>query len=41
MRLVVFPIDPPENAWNHAHSPRGFEPQVFPVTCVPWSAGVY
>lgn len=41
MRLVVFPIDTPFNRPNQAGGPSGFEPQIFPVTCVPWSAGVY
>jgi hypothetical protein len=41
MRLAVFPIDPPVGDLDQTDDPSGFEPQVFPVTCLPWSAGVY
>src|SRR2546421_3517549 len=41
MRLVVFPIDPPVSDLNRIDDSLEFEPQVFPVTCLPWSAGVY
>jgi hypothetical protein len=41
MRLVVFPIDLPVSGPNRMNDLLGFESEVFPVTCVPWSAGVY
>jgi hypothetical protein len=36
MRLVVFPIDPPDADSNQEDGPH-----ILPVTCLPWSAGVY
>lgn len=42
MRLVIFPIDPVSDIENpYQRESRGEELHVFPLTCVPWSAGTY
>jgi hypothetical protein len=41
MRLVVFPIDPPAIDSYQMDEPLEFDLRVFPVSCLPWSAGVY